>query len=396
MPEILRNAIVELAWPAALLIAWLAGELGHRWLRLPRISSYGLVGFVLAAAQGGFLPDPAEGSMALLADVAFGLILFELGYRINLGWLRTNPWIGMTSIAEAVGSFAAVFAVAQWFQMPMVPALMLAAIAMSTSPAAVVRVLNETRSSGQVTERTLHLSAFNCALAVVVFKFVLGYWMLAGTGTVLGAVWNSLVVLVVSAALGVSFGAAIPALLRVIGGAERNATLVFAIAVLLLVAVTHALKLSPLLATLAFGLMARHRRVALSQAQRNFGVLGDMFTLMLFVFVTATLDWRQVIAGFQMALIVIAVRMAAKLAATTLFSHVSGISWRKGFLTGLALTPLSVFAILLLEQTRHLGLALMDEVAALAGIVLILEVIGPVATRWAVVWAGEAPVTREG
>jgi hypothetical protein len=37
----------------------------------------------------------------LLADLAFGLILFELGYRINLRWLRTNPWIGVSSLAEA-------------------------------------------------------------------------------------------------------------------------------------------------------------------------------------------------------------------------------------------------------------------------------------------------------
>jgi hypothetical protein len=59
------------------------------------------------------------------------------------------------------------------------------------------------------------------------------------------------------------------------------------------------------------------------------------------------------------------------------------------------LTPLSVFAVLLLEQTRHLGLVLMDDVAALAGIVLVLEVIGPLVTHWAFVLAGEAPRVGE-
>ena len=384
----------ETAWPLALALAWVAGEFGHRWLALPRIASYGIVGFLLGSTQGGFLPDSDGGPVTLLADIAFGLILFELGYRINLRWVRENPWLGVTSVVEACGSFATVFFIADWYAVPMVPALLLAALAMSTSPAAVLRVANELRSSGQVTERTLHLSAFNCVLAVVAFKFVVGYWVLTGSGSVFHALWNSLVVLLVSAGLGALFGVAVPALLRTLGGVDRNATAAFAIAVVVLTVVTHALKFSPLLATLAFGLVARHRRIALSQAQRNFGALGDLLTVLLFVFVAAALDWRKVASGWELALVVVAARMAVKVAVTTLFAHLGGISWRKGALTGLALTPLSVFAILLLEQSRHLGLDLLDELAAIAAIVLLLEVIGPVVTQHALQWAGET--SREG
>jgi hypothetical protein len=60
----LISAAGQLAWPLALVVSWMAGELAHRWTGLPRISVYGL------------------------ASLAFGLILFELGYRINLRWLR--------------------------------------------------------------------------------------------------------------------------------------------------------------------------------------------------------------------------------------------------------------------------------------------------------------------
>lgn len=394
MPEVVAALLREIAWPFALVLAWMAGELGQRWLTLPRISSYGIVGFLLAAGQAGVLPEVRGGPMALLADVAFGLILFELGYRINLGWLRANPWLAVTSVVEAGGCFAAVFYIAQAFSVAPVPALLLAALSMSTSPAAVLRVANELRSSGQVTERTLHLSAFNCVLAVIVFKIVVGYGLLLSDGSILQAVWSSLVVLAVSAGVGVLFGVAVPALLRVLGGVDRNATLAFAVAILALTALTHALKFSPLLAALAFGLVARHRRVVLSQAQRNFGTLGDLLTILLFVFVAATIDWRQAVSGVWLALAVVAARLAVKTATTTLFAHPSGMSWRKGALTGLALTPLSVFAILLLEQTRHLGLGLIDELKAIMAMVLLLEVIGPVVTQRALIWAGEA-VRRE-
>ena len=294
-----------MAWPVALALAWIAGEFGHRISGLPRISIYGIVGFVLG--QTGILAQTEGGSAMLLANVAFGLILFEFGYRINMKWLRVNPWIGVTGLAESAGTFAAVFATANWFGMPVVAALLLASLAMSTSPAAVLRIINELRSSGQVTERVLHLSALNCVLAVFAFKVIVGLWTFQNSGSLWQAVWNSLVVLAVSAALGVLFGIALPGLLRRLGHLSRDATTAFAIAVILLVALTHALKFSPVLAALTFGITARHRRVVLNQAQRNFGALGDLLTVLLFVFTATRLDWRQVSAGLGLGLALLCV-----------------------------------------------------------------------------------------
>ncbi len=80
------------------------------------------------------------------------------------------------------------------------------------------------------------------------------------------------------------------------GSTTPNATrrCVFAIAVIILVALTHALMFSPVLATLAFGLIARHRRIAFSQAEKNFGTLGNLLTVLLFVFMASTLEWSMV------------------------------------------------------------------------------------------------------
>ena len=389
MPEFPHAILNELAWPAAIAIAWIAGEAAHRWVSLPRISSYGIAGFLMAATQGGFLANPAGSPVALLANFAFALILFELGYRINLRWLSVNPWLGVTSVLESAGTFAAVYYIAQWYGAPLISALLLAALAMSTSPAAVLRVVNELKSSGQVTERVLHLAAFNCVLAVLVFKGVLGYSAATKSGITFPMLWDSIVVILVSAGTGVLFGVAVPALLRSIGPVSRNATVGFAVAALLLTTLTHALKFSPLLAALVFGLVARHRRVTFSQAKGNFGALGDLLTVLLFVYVAATLNWEQVRAGGELALAVLGARLAVKTFATTLLSRVSGISWRKGMLTGLAMTPMSVFVILLLEQSRHVKPGGIEEIAGIAAIVLLLEIIGPVITQRALIWAGE-------
>jgi Kef-type K+ transport system membrane component KefB len=390
MPDLL-SILTSLAWPLAITVAWLAGEFGQRWTGLPRISFYGIVGFVLAAPQLGVLPPAGGGTVLLMAEVAFGLILFELGYRINLRWLRTNPWIGVAAVVEALATFVAVYLIATAFGTAEMTSLMLASLSMATSPATVVRVINEQRSSGQVTERALHLSALNCVMAVFAFNAILGFWIFRTSDDLGHAIWNSLVALVMSAFTGVAFGVLVPAVLRALGKLREDATVAFALAVILLVSITYTAVLSPVVATLAFGLTARHRRVAFSQAQRNFGPLGDLLTVLLFVFAASTLDWRQVAAGAGLALALVAARLVTKTVGVAAFAHLSGISWRKGALTGLSLAPLSVFVILLIEHARYAGVQVVEELRPLAGVTMLLEVFGPVIIQRALVWANEAP-----
>ncbi len=391
MFEFFNSNLAELAWPFALVLAWLAGEFGDRWTGLPRISIYGLVGFLLANSQLGMLSHDGHSAILLLANIAFGLILFEFGYRINIRWLRNNPWIGLTGVLETTLTFSAVYVVATWCGTPILTALLLAALTMSTSPAGLLRVINEQRSTGQVTERILHLAAINCVMGVFTFKVIVGFWVFQNTGSLLQASVNSLLVLVTSIAMGALFGVLLPLILRQLGNLGQDATVAFAFAVILLVALTHAAKLSPILATLTFGLMARHRRITLSRTQRNFGPLGDLLTVMLFVYAASTLEWQKIISGAGLGLALVAVRFAAKLSVTSLLAHISGIQTRKGVMTGLALAPISVFVILTLEQTRYLGISFADELTALAAMTLLLEIVGPILTQRALIWAKEVP-----
>src|ERR1700748_524919 len=85
----------------ALLAAGLCGELCYRAWRLPRISGYAVIGLVAGAGRFGVIDaDSARDALARL-DVALGLLLFERGSRLDLRWIRRNPWLILSSIAEA-------------------------------------------------------------------------------------------------------------------------------------------------------------------------------------------------------------------------------------------------------------------------------------------------------
>ena len=178
---------------------------------------------------------------------------------------------------------------------------------------------------------------------------------------------------------------------------ERDVTLVFALAVVLLTTMAYGLKLSPLLAALTFGIVARERRVHLTNAQRGFGTAGDLLTLFLFVYIAALLDWSELHTGVWLGLALIAARTASKVVCNVAAARLSGSTERKGLLTGLALTPMSAFAILLLEQSRLYGFDPAQQVlAVMAGMMLVQELLGPVVTQRSLMAAHETHVTKEG
>lgn len=387
--------IADVAWPSCMLIAWFVGELGYRWAKLPHISTYAIVGFILGSTQIGFLSEVRPNSILILANIGFGLILFESGYRMNLRWLLKNPWVAVSSITEATLTFCAVYLLLKYYGLTSSTCLLLAALSMATSPATVVRVINEQRSSGQVTERVMHLSVLNCVFAVLLFKIVVGLAFFRTSGNVWQATYSSLTVLLISIVLGVVFGVLMPMLLRAIKSTCNDNTLAFAFAVILLETLTHNLKLSPVLATLTFGLVSRHGRMVFNPSQRGFGTLGDLLSVLLFVFIATTLEWKRVVAGIGLGLAIIVVRQISKIIGISIFAHISGISLKKGLLTGMAMTPISVFVILILEQSRYIGINLVDTLAPLAMVALTLEIVGPILLQRALILANEVPKIKE-
>lgn len=379
-----------LVWPLLLLGAWLIGEWAHHRLALPRITCYALAGILAGSAQLGWLPASAEPLMALAAHIGFGLLLFEAGYRVNLRWYVHNPGLLAAGLLDAALSFVGVYLVAQWTGSPPAQAALIAALGMAASPAALVRVLHEQRAAGQISERLVHVAALNCLLAVIVFKAVLGLTVFEQSGSLAGALYTGVWATVVSAALGLLAGGLLPWLLRS-RALSGDRSLPYALAVLALVGATHVLQLSPIVAALVFGLVARHRREVFSRHARGFGPLGDLLTLALFVYLGSRLDGALALAGLGAGLALVLTRLLTSCAVMTALARWSGTTWRKGALTGLGLMPLSAFALLLLEQSRHLELDLLDGLAPLMAALLILELLGPVCTQLALRWGGELP-----
>ena len=393
----LRGIGHSLPWYALLLLAAaLAGEAVQRWLRLPRLLGWSAAGALLGPYALGVLDRTALDAMAPLLDIAAGVVLFELGQRVDPSWLRRNPWLLGTSILESALGFAAMFAVLIAVDAPPLIAAVAAAIGISTAPAVTLTITRDLRAQGQVAERALLLTALNSVYAFVAVGVLLSWIAREHALDWRVAVLHPLYLVFGSILAAAVFAGVTLALLRILG--RRHDTQFLCIFALVATAVwaADALRLSMALTLLAYGvgirILDRHRLfVALS-----FGRVGGILLIFLFALTAARLDWALVPAGALAGGVLIAARAAGKGLGVFALAPVSGLPLRKASLLTLALMPMSGIAVILVHDTARYYPQIGASLSAIViSAIAMLELLGPLLAHFALVRAGEAAEERE-
>jgi Kef-type K+ transport system membrane component KefB len=374
-----------------LLAGLVGGELVNRVLRLPRIVGYVLIGLFLGASGLGLLDAQLVQEAWIFVDIALGMVLFELGRRLDFTWFRRDPWLAATGVLESGLSFALVFGALIYFDVQPIYAAVAAAIAIATSPVVVMVVAQELKAEGQVTERALNLVAINSVIA-----FVTATMLLAWLHHEYQAGWQTIVlhpVYLLSGSLALGFLASLVLLLiaRWLGKTERGHFVVTLALVLVTVGLARMLELSVVLGLLAFGVLSKNLDANHDLMPFEIGRVGEMFVVVLFVVSGAILHLDGLIEGGTLALVLILARFAGKSVGVLALTYFSGVRRGTAGLLCLALTPMSGLAVSMVHNTTHLYPEFGAKLAAIVlSAVLILELFGPVAVQFALKRAGEA------
>jgi len=246
----------------------------------------------------------------------------------------------------------------------------------------VLAVARELRAQGQVTERTLLLTAMNSIYAVLLATMMLA-WVQFETRTESFA-WRELgnwilpTLYLVFGSLALA-AAASRLLLRVLAlvGGERGGQIAVVLAVVALVfALAQALRLSPLLALLTCGAFARaldHERRLLAA---ELGVPVAIALVLFFALSFATVNIDLGLRIWLPALALVAVRAFCKVGAATLLARAAGLNWRKGSLVGAGLLPMSAVALLLIHDVAAVNPPLAAQVGGVVVIAVVLMQVG--------------------
>jgi len=377
-------AITALLFFAALLVA----EAAVRVLRVPRIAALVVAGALIGALRrsseaAALMPLPR-----VLLEALAMVLLFEVGQRVPLGWLRRNPWLIAASFGESAVTFIAIYAVlALGFAIPLFDSAFVAVICMTASPIVVMSVSKDLGARGQVSERSLLYCTLSSVYAVLLVQlFLAGYRAAAHVDI------TSVVQPVYLLAGSFLLGALAAAVLRLYAMITRARGPLLTIGIIcccvLLYAYAPPLALSPILSALFFGLIVRGTDRTHSVLSHQTSEIGAVLTFAYFILVGASLTWLDSWTLAGVAVAVAAVRLLAKVGANAAFASPSALSAAKGALVGIAGAPLSSLALTLTASVAQQPE--LKHAAEISGaVVLLMAILGPVLTQLALRRAGE-------
>ena len=397
----LANFLQFSAWPPrpdwlfwaslTMVAAGVLGEFVNRRLGLPRVVGYSVVGMILAALGHGIFANGAlDARLRLVVDLALALLLFEMGSRVNLRWLRNNKALLGASAAEAAVSFVVVgYGLSLLGVSPLV-SISCAVLTMASSAAVVGRVGAELRAAGQVSERMLALTSLNTIYGVLAHKLLLGWLALDQKGDWLEAVAQPLYAFVGSVIVAALLARLTAGLMRRLDLRNENSVLMLLGLVLVALSVARVLNLSTLLVPLLAGMILRNTTERPWVWPRHFGTAGGVLVLMLFVAVGSAWTLQALAAGAVLALALLLLRLVAKAIALTGMARLSGIDTRQGVALAVCLSPVSGTMLVLFSevQLHHPQTAALLAPVILSTIAL-MELVGPIAVQWGLRLAGE-------
>jgi len=155
----------------------LAGFVAHvcgRRSHVPRVTLLLLLGFLASPAVLNLVSEDVSGYFPLAAKVALSIIGFQLGERFLGKELRkTGKIVFSISLSEVLLTAALVFFVLWGLGCDFTLALLLAAVAPASAPAATCDVIQQSGAKGPVSETVLGVVAVDDAWGVILFSILL-------------------------------------------------------------------------------------------------------------------------------------------------------------------------------------------------------------------------------
>lgn len=387
-----------IAFGLLLLAGATGGYVAHRFSWLPSITGFMAVGFLIGPGGIALLSQETMSNSRILIDIALALILFRLGLSLDLREIRRNPRLLLVSVIECCATFGGVLYTLQFLGLPLTVATLIAAIAISSSPAVLLHVAHEVGAEGRVTEATQTMVALNNCISFLVFSAVLPVLHQS-----VGSAWTETIFQPLYRSLGsVLLGLVVGVFLHHIATSMRSAIqyrLAFVIgSIMLAIGFADYLQLSQLIVPLVMGVAISTIEKAEDRVSSiEFGSSFELFFIVLFTYAGANLHLHELVEFSYFIFFLVLIRMLAKVLSVTAASFFHRLAIREGFSSGLLLVPMAGLAIGLTQTTSKLFPEYANVVSAIVlGSVVLFEAIGPPIAKFAFDFCKESERMRSG
>lgn len=386
-----------------LLFGYLGGLLAER-VRLPKIVGYLLVGILLEPGVSGILPSGFISNSGVANDFALAVITFAVGGSLAYSKIKelgkSILWMTVLEaelafVLVALGMTLVVGGGSFWHRLPL--ALLLAALASPTDPAATLAVAEEYRAKGPVIRTVMGIAASDDALGIMNFSLATAFASALILGrnfiTLNNTLLHPLFIIFASIALGAALAAALTAAAYKIRSPGALVVIVLGMLFFCYGSARY-LGLDELLSTMVVGIGF----VNFSQkSEEVFSFLSKYFEelifIVFFVLAGAHLAFGTLAQNWLLVLVFVLLRAAGKFAGAILGANIAGATANVRKYAAFGLLPqggIVVGLALLAKQDPHFQAFGTLLVSLIVGTTVFHELVGPLFVRFAIFRSGEA------
>ncbi|SHI59248.1 transporter, CPA2 family [Dethiosulfatibacter aminovorans DSM 17477] len=383
----------------AVIVGLLAGKAINK-LKIPSVAGYIIAGLLLGISGLNITNTELLDKLSFISDFALGIIAFNIGSEFEIPLIkRLGKSIFIIAFFESFIAFALVTGALLLLGQSTANALVLGAVAAATAPAATTMVLKELKAKGSLTSTLLGVVAVDDAICLMIFSVssaIAKVFIKNEALTVTKVFLHPLMEIVLSLIAGAIIGLCLSYVLN----KERRSVDVLSYilgAILLLIGITTAFHLSALLSAMAMGVMVANlvpdNRYAFEQIETFSTPIVSIF----FILAGSRLNISMIPQLGLVGVVYFAVRIIGKTAGASLGAVIAKSSKTVRKYIGMGLySQVGVAVGLAISVSREFaGTDLGDIVITiLLATTILTEVIGPVATKTAIINAGESQLHK--
>jgi Kef-type K+ transport system membrane component KefB len=384
----------------AIIFGFVGGKISNR-LKFPAVVGYLLAGLVLGPSIFNIFSVGLLDKMGGFNDLALGLVAFIIGSEMRLSILRKmGKGIITIILSESFGAFLLVTLGVYLLTHKLYMALIFGAMAPASAPAGTAVVLQEYRAKGPLTDALYTVVGLDDGLAIMIYAFAAALaklFLIGGTisffKVVEGPLFEILGAIILGGFTGIVFGYFI----RKLHG-KSDVLAVSLGAILVCTGLAKYFNVSVILSNLSLGMVfANLFLLANRRAHQAIQSISLPIYIIFFVIAGAHLQIKLLPALGLLGLVYIITRITGLMGGAFFGATISkqdpvirkylglGILSQAGVAIGLAILVTREFNTMG-KTGQDLALLVINTIAATT---IVFEIIGPIATKFAISKAGE-------
>lgn len=379
---------------------FIGGKISSR-LKFPSVVGYLIAGLLMGPSFLNVLNLKLLENMGIFNDLALGLVAFIIGSEMRLSTLR-KMGNGIVTIifSESFGAFALVFAGVYLLTHKLYLALIFGAMAPASAPAGTAIVLQEYKAKGPLTNALYAVVGLDDGLAIIIYAFAAALAKISITGTsesFLHIIQGPVIEIVGAIVLGGVLGFILGYITRKVHSKKEVLALSLS-AAMMCSGLANYFHFSLILANLSLGMIfANFFLHSNRRAVDSINFISLPIYTIFFVIAGAHLQISLLPAMGFLGIIYIICRSLGLVGGASFGATVSksdpvlrkylglGILSQAGVAIGLAIMATRDFSMLG-QAGKDLSVLVINTIAATT---IVFEIIGPIATKFAIKKAGE-------